>query len=63
MAVNPTISVGFTPRGCAIDPAKPFGNDSFFLMFFMPNWPFGFGHHFIGTDNVLTGQVQEIAEK
>jgi hypothetical protein len=30
---------------------------------FVPNTRPRFVHHFIGTDNLIAGQVQEIAEK
>jgi hypothetical protein len=63
MAVNPAIGVGLAPCGLAVDAAKPFGNNTLLLVLFMPNRPAGLIHHFIGTDNLVTAQVQEIAEK
>ncbi|UCH23038.1 MAG: hypothetical protein JSU83_07475 [Deltaproteobacteria bacterium] len=45
------------------DTAKPFSNNTFFLVLFVPSRPFGFVHHIIGTDNLVTDQDQEIAEK
>ena len=63
MAINPTIGVGLTPCGLAVDAAKPFGNNALLFVLFMPKRPAGLVHHFIGTNNCITGQVQEIAEK
>ena len=63
MAVNPTIGIGFTPGGLTIDTAKPFRDNAFLLVLFVPNRPAGFVHHFIGTDNFVSAQAQEIAEK
>ena len=63
MPVNPTIGIGFTPCGLPINATKPFGDYAFFSLLFMPDRSLGFSHHLIRTDNFVTGQVQEIAEK
>jgi hypothetical protein len=63
MTVNPAIGIGFTPCGLPIDSAKPFGDNALLLVLFVPNRPAGFVHHFIGTDNFVSGKAQEIAEK
>ena len=63
MAINPVIGIGLTPCGLAIDTAKPFRDNALLLLLFVPNRPFGFIHHFIGTDDTVTAQVQETVEK
>jgi hypothetical protein len=63
MAIYPAISVGLTPSGFFIDTAKPLGDNALFLLLFMPNRTFGLVHHFIGADDVVITQAQEIAEK
>jgi hypothetical protein len=32
-------------------------------MLFMPNWSFGFVHHFISADDLVFTKAKEIAEK
>ena len=63
MAVHPTVGVGFTPGGVLIDAAKPFGNNTLILLFFVSDWAFGLVHHLVGTDHIVLTQAQETAEK
>ena len=63
MAVHPAVGVGFAPGGLAINATEPFWNNALFLLLLMPNWPLGLVHHFIGTDDFITAQVQETVEK
>jgi len=63
MAINPAVGVGLIPSGFFIDTAKPFGDNALFLLLFVPNRPFGLIHHFIGADDIIITQAQEIAEK
>ena len=63
MAAHPAIGIRFTPCGLAIDASKPFGNDIFFFMFFVPYRPFGFVHHLVTADDGVLTQAQETVEK
>ena len=63
MTIHPAIGIGFTPGGFPVDAPEPIRDDPFFFLLLMPDGPFGFGHHFIGADNLATGQVQETVEK
>jgi hypothetical protein len=46
MLADPTIGIGITLCGLTINTAKPFRNDAFFLLLFVPNQSLGFDHHF-----------------
>jgi hypothetical protein len=63
MAVDPTSSFGLAPRGLFIDAAQTFGNNALIFLFLVPDWPLGFVHHLVCTDNPVFTQAQEIAEK
>ena len=63
VAIGPTIGLGFAACSLRIDASKSFGDNAFFFLLFMPDRSHAFGHHLIRTDNLVTGQVQETAEK
>ena len=56
MAINPAIGIGLAPCGLKIDAAKPFRDNAFLLLLFMPKMSLGFVHQFIGTDDRISAQ-------
>ena len=63
MTVHPAIGVGLAPGGLLIDATQSFGKDAQIFLLLVPDWPSGFVHHLIGTDNAIVTQAHEIAEK
>ena len=63
MTVYPADGFRVAPGSVSINAAKPLGDNAFFLLLFVPDRPIGLVHHFIGTDNAIIAQGQEIAEK
>ena len=55
--------MGFAPGGFFIQAPKPFGNNTFFLLLFVPDRAFSPIHHLIGTDNTIMAPTQETFEK
>ena len=63
MTIHPAVSMGFTPSGFLIYAPKPFRNNTFVLLLFVPDGTFRLVHHLIGTDNAVMAPTQETFEK
>ena len=63
MAINPAISVRFTPGGFFINAAKTLGNDPFAFLLLVPHRTLGPVHHFVSADDSVLAPIQERAER